>query len=393
MMLRDSRSVSPIVGIILMTLITVILATAIFKISNVYFQPAPNAILDVELYTVDNANATKIVVRDLGGDPIYFKNKRLFVYLNGHRFNFHPFTESGQLMAGDVGVMVVPFPSKVGQTVEVKLAVGGMSLFSGEWATVFYSKKVTVQKSRVLSVENGLLAEWHFEHKYPNETAFIKRNPSAKIPRFYDLSGRGNHLIYGAYDSWDSDTMWVKGVNGLALNFKPKDSAYGAFWSVNWVTGKCAPTKGFTVELWVYPRTITESHTLIELGAWYRWIYIDGNGKITAVLGINGTANAPQSTVTISSNTKLQPHHWYYIVVTYDNKYIRIYINGKLDKEEYHPGYITPPPYDFTIYLGSHYGNLPYYDGFIDEVYIWNRALTPQEIKERFEMYADKVGH
>ncbi len=303
----------------------------------------------MELFTVDNANATKIVVKDLGGDPIYFKNKRLFIYLNGHRFDFHPFTERGYLMAGDVGVLVVPFASKVGQTVNVKLAIGGMTIFSGEWATVFYSKDVTVQKSRIPSIERGLLAEWHFEHRYPYETAFIQGNPSAKIPRFYDLSGNGNHLIYGSYDYWNSDTMWVRGVNGLALNFKPKGSAYGAFWSVDWITGKCAPTKSFTVELWIYPRDTISSHTLIELGAYYRWIYIDWGGKITAELGINGTANAPQTIVTVSSNTVLQPYHWYYVVVTYDGKYVKIYINGKLDKSEYHPGYITPLPYDYPI--------------------------------------------
>ncbi|WP_457550727.1 archaellin/type IV pilin N-terminal domain-containing protein [Archaeoglobus sp.] len=40
-MIRDSRSVSPIVGLILMVVVTVILVTAIFKISNVYFQSAP----------------------------------------------------------------------------------------------------------------------------------------------------------------------------------------------------------------------------------------------------------------------------------------------------------------------------------------------------------------
>ena len=293
-------------------------------------------------------------------------------------------------MAGDTVVLVVPFPSRVGQRVDVRLAIGGMSIFSGEWATVFYSKTVTVQKSRLQSIEERLLAEWHFEHRYPNETSFIGISPSAKIPRFYDLSGNGNHLIYGAYNRWDSNTMWIQGINGLALNFSP--DGQGAFYSVNWVTGRCAPTKSFTVELWIYPRDTVSSHTLVELGAWYRWIYINWCGPITAYLGFNGTADAPQTTATITSNTKLQPYHWYYIAVTYDGKYVRIYINGKLDKSEYHPGYVTPPPYDYTIYLGSNYGQPPYYDGLMDEVYIWGRALTPQEIKERFEMYANKIG-
>jgi flagellin-like protein len=85
-MLKNRQSVSPVVGILMMVAITVILVTLLFKVSNVYFQSAPNVVLDVELYTIDNANATKVVIRDLGGDPIYFKNKRTLIYLNGGSF-------------------------------------------------------------------------------------------------------------------------------------------------------------------------------------------------------------------------------------------------------------------------------------------------------------------
>ncbi|WP_457550726.1 LamG-like jellyroll fold domain-containing protein [Archaeoglobus sp.] len=42
--------------------------------------------------------------------------------------------------------------------------------------------------------------------------------------------------------------------------------------------------------------------------------------------------------------------------------------------------------------MGSNYGNSPYYDGLMDEVYVWDRALTPQEIKERYEMFAGNIG-
>ena len=78
-------------------------------------------------------------------------------------------------------------------------------------------------------------------------------------------------------------------------------------------------------------------------------------------------------------------------MVSYDGQFVRIYINGKLDKEEYHPGYITPPPEHDALFIGSQWGSYSF-NGLIDEVYIWNRALTPQEIKERYEMYASKVG-
>ena len=371
-MIRDSRSVSPIIGIVLMALITVILVTAIFKISNVYFQSAPNAILDVELYTVDNANATKIVVKDLGGDPIYFKNKRLFVYLNGHRFNFHPFTESGNLMAGDVGVMVVPFPSKVGQTVNVKLVIGGMKIFSGEWATVFYSKKVTVQKSRALSVEQGLLAEWHFEEG-ENQ---IKNDPDGDGYSIYDLSGRGINGGF-TYITWSNN--YVNGVNGKAIYF---DGNNDYVWIDNSLWNRINPRKQVTYEAWIYPEVTDSWRYIIANGRWDKGIWID-RGKIRFNLPDVGTLYSG----------KIQPNRWYYVVATYDGSKMRIYINGKLDNESSASGLIGSGVPNTNTVIGAQSANFYLFKGVIDEVYIWNRALTPQEIEERFEMYANKVGH
>ncbi len=389
MMLRDPRSVSPIVGIVLMTLITVILATAIFKISNVYFQPAPNAILDVELYTVDNANATKIVVRDLGGDPIYFKNKRLFVYLNGHRFNFHPFTESGQLMAGDVGVMVVPFPSKVGQTVDVKLAIGGMSLFSGEWATVFYSKKVTVQKSRVLSVENGLLAEWHFEGF---NSSYVNSNPPNKR-EVYDLSGNGNDLDIAGWN--DLNTAWTEGINGMAYRFW--STSLGLLYLFSYyddVVHVIDPGNSFTYEAWIRWEGETGwGKTIIYVGNnstydYKMWLFVGSSTSDSANLGYYVYTKSGR--VGGYTGYMIKNGSWYYVVLTSDGSKIKLYVNGNLVNSSSLPAGTVKS--DYVTAIGGAPG-YPSFGGIIDEVYIWNRALTPQEIKERFEMYADKVGH
>jgi flagellin-like protein len=387
----NNRSVSPVVGLILVVLITVALAVVIVKLSNVYFQPAPNVLLDVRVYTVEKANATKIYIEDLGGDPIYFKNKRVFIFINGHRFEFHPFTQRGFLQAGDKGVLIVPLATKVGEEVTIQLAIGGMTIFSGESASVFFSKKVTVQKAKIEDLEEGLLAEWHFEHKYPDEASFIDANPT----RFYDLSGNGNHLIYGAYDWFDSDRMWVEGVNGYALNFSPHGSAYGAFYSVDHITGRINLTQSLTYEAWIRPRDFLDLRTVITDGAWWRWIFVSKDGwwggsrRVVACFCFNGD-NTPGTEKYIVSKTELEENRWYHVAVTYDGKYVKIYINGKLDKSEYHPGYITPPPELSAVQIGSQWGSYSF-SGLIDEVYIWNRALTPQEIKERFEIYADRI--
>ena len=67
---------------------------------------------------------------------------------------------------------------------------------------------------------------------------------------------------------------------------------------------------------------------------------------------------------------------------------MRLYINGKLDSELSASGSIGSP------YTSTYIGAQPpkeYFKGIIDEVYIWNRTLTPKEIKERYEMYANSI--
>ena len=104
----------------------------------------------------------------------------------------------------------------------------------------------------------------YFEHKYLNEASFIDTN----LTRFYDLSGNRNHLIYGAYDWFDSDRMWVEGVNSYALNFSLYSLAYGAFYSVDSITGKINLTRSLTYEAWIKLMDFLDLRTAITEGTW-----------------------------------------------------------------------------------------------------------------------------
>lgn len=371
----NNRSVSPIIGIILITIITIVLATVIVSFSNMYSQSAPNAILDIEVYTIEKANATKVYIKDLGGDPIYFKNKRLYILINGHRFDFHPFTKRGYLTAGDEGVLVVPLNTKVSQEVTVQLAIGGMTLFSGERASIFYSKKVTVQKSKIRDIEQGLLAEWHFEEGEDQ----IKNDPDGDGYSIYDLSSRGINSGF-TYVTWSNN--YVDGVNGKAIYF---DGSNDYVWIHSRFWNKINPRKQVTYEAWIYPEDNypTSIGEIIVNGAWYKRLFV-GYGKIGFELKINGTV------YDLYSNTNIQTNKWYYVVATYDGSKMRIYINGKLDNELLVSGLIDSSAAGVNTVIGAQ-PPAEYFKGIIDEVYIWNRALTPQEIKERFEMYASRV--
>ncbi|MFW0862567.1 MAG: DUF2341 domain-containing protein [Candidatus Komeilibacteria bacterium] len=79
---------------------------------------------------------------------------------------------------------------------------------------------------------------------------------------------------------------------------------------------------------------------------------------------------------------------WYHVLAVYKpSQYMRIYINGELDYEKTSgvPASLYSTSVDTRIGLGS--SNL-YFKGSIDEVYIYDRALTTDEILQLYNMNA-----
>ncbi len=378
----DNRSISQTVGILMMLLITVILVTAIFKLSNVYFHPSPNVMLDVEAYTVDKANATKIYVRHLGGDPLIFNNEQMFLTVNGRTFKFHPFTKKGVMHAGDEGVEVVPVGSKVGQEIWISIGVGGMSLFSGEWGSVIYSKEVTVKKSVVKSAENGLMAEWHFEGF--NRT-LVTSLPANKREVF-DLSGNGRDLDIAGWN--DLNSAWVRGINGMAYRFW--SSSKGLLYLFSFYDNAVHAIETgntFTYEAWIKWEGETGwGKTIIYVGNYtygYKvWLFVGTSDPNSADLGyyvytLSGRVGG-------YTGYLLKRESWYYVVLTSDGKSVKLYVNGKLVDSKSLPAKAVKT--DYVTAIGGAPG-YPSFGGVIDEVYVWNRALTPEEVKARYDAY------
>ncbi len=67
---------------------------------------------------------------------------------------------------------------------------------------------------------------------------------------------------------------------------------------------------------------------------------------------------------------------WHFYVITYDGYVLRVYYDGKLKRSVYGVTLKTAPG---PIYLGMH--NYQYFDGMVDHVSFWNRALSEDEIR------------
>ena len=84
---------------------------------------------------------------------------------------------------------------------------------------------------------------------------------------------------------------------------------------------------------------------------------------------------------------------WHYFVAVSDRSkdglnQIKLYVDGVENTIHYSP-YITDLTGNYgtyPLYLGSRGGTTYFHQGFLDEVRIYNRALSAEEIKRHYEM-------
>ncbi len=72
---------------------------------------------------------------------------------------------------------------------------------------------------------------------------------------------------------------------------------------------------------------------------------------------------------------------WYYIACTYDGMTLKLFVNGDLVAQTQVSNYVVNPDQPFSIGKVSESNNY-YFNGLIDEVTVWDRPLTEQEVNE-----------
>lgn len=80
----------------------------------------------------------------------------------------------------------------------------------------------------------------------------------------------------------------------------------------------------------------------------------------------------------VDSATTVSTGTWYHVVATYDGSIGRMYINGALDNSNVFTH--TATANSDTLVIGGRSGSIDMLDGIIDDVRIYNRALTATEV-------------
>jgi hypothetical protein len=204
----------------------------------------------------------------------------------------------------------------------------------------------------------------------------------------YD-SANGNHgTIYGA--------SWVTGQVGKALDF----NGNGDYVNVGNGSDLTSLTPaGMTIEAWVYNTRaigagVTDLRTIVgqrdqnlTKGYGLQYGYIGGYSIddycVTIVFfgGAQGVASGEKC--------EILPNQWHHIVSVFDNNVATIYVNGVAQPTWMRNTNANRPSTD-DVMIGRHGNWKPgprpdYHEGIIDELVIYNCALTSEEIEEHYE--------
>ena len=135
-------------------------------------------------------------------------------------------------------------------------------------------------------------------------------------------------------------------------------------------------TQNITMEAWIKLNTYTsggastDRASIVQKTGQYYMTVNSTNGTLDAFFqGVIG--HTP-------SNSTVPLNQWTYTAITYDGSNIKWYINGVLDKMSSATGAITSDPRDVRV--GGEPGFGRFTNGLIDEVRIYNRALSADDI-------------
>ncbi len=143
-----------------------------------------------------------------------------------------------------------------------------------------------------------------------------------------------------------------------------------------------------TMEAWIYPKSFATNfwqNSIIEKTYATGWPYCYGYVLRCGGSGILDVAfgNSTHGWFALSSDANaLVTNKWQHVAAAYDGENIKLYVNGKLVKSVAETKSISATSSSFLAIGNNQYdSDRRPFDGYLDEIRIWNAARTEAEIK------------
>ncbi|MCX5643382.1 MAG: LamG domain-containing protein, partial [Phycisphaerae bacterium] len=196
-----------------------------------------------------------------------------------------------------------------------------------------------------------------------------------------DSSGKGNNGTVNGTATWvagtingalqfDGSSTWVDCGNDASLNL----------------------TDAVTIVAWIKPNFTGADKKIAgdqdNVGGGYKMGVYSNN---MVEFEIRTAANATSSNRAATGGTALQQGVWYHVAGEYvQGQYYRTYINGNLDRETTTTLTAGTSTVNFKLGRETYGTGSLYWQGALDDVAVFNRALTADEIKKVMKGVASK---
>jgi hypothetical protein len=200
-----------------------------------------------------------------------------------------------------------------------------------------------------IDVEKSLVAHYKFEDDVKD---------SVGNHQGYNNGASFVESLYGKAISFNSGDI-IGVVSSPSLNFK--DEVTFSAWIQT--SSNDVNIKGIVERM-----QIGGSYFGVELGLQQSKVCFHAGGTYTSNL--------------LCGNEIVNDGEWHHVVGIYDGTNSLIYVDGKLDKSEIRTNNIHTPGENLNI--GSNYNQKYFFKGIIDEVKIWNYALSEDEVIKEF---------
>ena len=203
-----------------------------------------------------------------------------------------------------------------------------------------------------------------------------------------DVSGNGNH---GTLTNMDAATDWVATSKGLALGFDGTDDhvvipTFGRDLTSQ-ATVSCIFRPVVVDSTW--RKAIIQPYSTSWSNPYYRWQIGTYQNRLFCGFNVNNnyfTGHLPDTDIASSGNV-------YHVVGTFKNGVIRLFVNGisknQADKSSIATTIISGVTDEVCIGRDASYFNQERLNGNVYQASIYNRALSPQEIKQ---LYVDSLA-
>ncbi|MBZ5589861.1 MAG: LamG domain-containing protein [Acidobacteriia bacterium] len=190
--------------------------------------------------------------------------------------------------------------------------------------------------------------------------------PPAGMVAWWPGDGTTSDLIGGNKGMWVGSAAYTAGEVGQAFSLN------GSSWVQVPSTAGLSPTGAITIDAWINTTTTNATSRIVD-----KITAGGGDGYLLDLL--RGRLRLLIDSTSVTGSTTLQPGVTYHVAGTYDGSTLTVYLDGVSDGTSLFSGAI--PTSSLPVRIGADSSGANTFSGWIDEVEIFNRALSSTEVQ------------